>query len=377
MLLVIAVLFIVATAQGWSSTSGEVSTATAERHGIAYLRPLNTLVSTLAGAQSTAVRGGQVAESEVTAAMDDVDDVDDRYGSELQASKRWSDIRRTIREILAAKPTGVEAYEQYGEASAVVRQLQKRIADSSELVLDRAIDSSYLVDAALQQLPDVLIAAGRAADLATLDAATPIESQDSTVQTRIAVARYDVAVAAEAVGVGLAKSLDGTASRTLGPHITGQLDAFRSAVDSFVPSGTRLRGLDRTDASNLYRTATLVRQAAGPLADAVFGELDSILSDRVDTLGWQRLRAMLVTLFGLLVALLLGWWMIPRSKAGAEADSDDIEGSVPEQRAADRPRGARPETAVIDPRDLRAVEELMHAGRAIRGRRRERDHDAG
>jgi methyl-accepting chemotaxis protein len=374
LVLVIAVLFGVATWQSWTATSPAVARATDERAGIRYLKPLTALIGELAEAQSTAVRGGDVQAAAVTSAISAVDAADRDTGSRLQVRRRWADTRKAITEVLAGQPATTGAFEQYGEVIALVRQLVRQLTDTAKLVLDPAVDTAYLANAAFVQLPNVIVGAGRAADLAAIDAAG---RADPMARTQIAVARYDVAVAAESVGVGLAKALDDTASTTLGSNITGQLDAFRSAVDSFIPSGTRLRGLGALDAANLARTATTVRQSARPLLETVVGELDSLLRSREDTVGWQRLRALATALLGLIVAVVLGWRLrvaavapVDRAADGEPADGAARASGVPRQRG-------RPETELIDPSDLLAVEELMHAGRAQRDRRGERAADAG
>ena len=372
MLLAVAAILALATVGAWNITSAGIGVVTTERAGVAYLRPLTALIGELAEAESTAVRGGEVQVVVVNGAINKVDSADRRYGAKLAVHKRWTDTRKAINEVITDTPLTTAAFDQYGEVGSLVRQLVLQIAETSKLILDSAVDSSYLVTAALPQLPDIIIGAGKAADLAILDPAT---GGDPTTQTRVSVARYDVAILAESVGVGLAKSLDGTDSRTLGATITGQLDAFRSAVDLFVPSGTRLRSLEPADAANLTRAATMVRQAARPLVAAVLGELDSMLGAREHTLRWQRLRSVGTTLLGLIIVLLLLGLLGPISLpsgstngGAATADSAD--------RFAAGSRGRKPETSLIDPRDLLAVEELMHSGRATRTSGGERDRGA-
>jgi hypothetical protein len=366
-LLAVAVLFSLATAQAWNTTTSSVDVVATERVGVAYLRPLTALIGELTEAQSTAVRGGDVQVIAVNGAINNVDSVDRRYGARLTVHERWTETRKAINEVITANATAAGAFDQYGEVVALVRQLVREIADTSMLVLDRAIDSDYLATAAISQLPDIIIGAGRASDLAALG------GTDQTTQTQISVARYNVAVLAESIGVGVAKALDNTDSRTLGVNITGQLDAFRSAVDSFVPSGTRLRSLDPIDGGTLARTATTVRQAARPLSDAVIGELDSALAAREDTLGWQRLRFLATTILGLVAVLGLMGWLFASVRT-REVDSGEHP-AADEQPSASQRRG-QSETALIDPRDLLAVEEMMHAGGAVGARRGERGRDA-
>ncbi len=368
MLVVIALLFSFSTIQIWSITGGGVSAVSAERDGAAYMRPLAALIGELVDAQSTSVRGGTVQTAAVMTAVSALDAADRSYGESLETHKRWTDLRKVIGDVLAAKATGPAAYDQYSETIALALQLVREVSDSGKLILDSQTESFYLMDTVVNQLPAVVIAAGRAADLAVLAPAG-----DDVAQTRIMVARHDVATATEAIAVGLAKALDASDSRTLGTNITGQLDAFRSAVDSFVPSGTRLRGLDRADAATLTTTAAAVRNAARPLSDAVLGELDALLTDRAGALLWQRTLAFGSALLSLLFLLLLAVLLVPQLRRLATGPLTDA-GREPQLAPVQRNRS---DTRIIDPHDLLAVEEMLQAGRPIRTAHRERDVDAG
>lgn len=309
LLLTMVVLLVVAMVTGWNSATTEVDRVAAERGGVAYLRPLTTLISELAEAESASVRGMEIQTVAINGAINAVDSADREYGQSLEVRTRWSDIRKIINETIERDQGSLEAFEQYSEVLTLIRQLIRRIADTSGLRLDPSLDTSHLARAALVELPDVIIGAGKAADLAVLD--NTGGEAETTRLTRVAVARYEIAVAAETVGIGLARAQDETASRTLGTTIPAQLDAFRSAVDAFVPSGTRLRGLGPSDPASITHLAELVRQAARPLAEAVLDELDDILRQRQDSLCTRRLRTSALPGLATLLAVVVAWLLLP------------------------------------------------------------------
>lgn len=288
-LVVVASLLCLVAVQAWSATGDDLRTASSKRDGVVFLRPLNRLVAELVEAQSTSVRGGVVQTAAVRSAVEEVSSADRKTGEALAARQRWDDARKAVNDLLTTKPVGPVAFDQYSEVIALVLQLGRQVADSSGLVLDSDIGSYYLMDTAVIRLPEIIVSAGKAADLAVL--APGDASREDPRQIRVFVARYGVATGTEAVGVSLAKALDASDSRTVGTNITGQLDSFRSAVDAFVPTGTRLNGLDVVDAETMTRTAASVRQAARPLADAVLTELDSLLENRVGSLVWREVLA--------------------------------------------------------------------------------------
>lgn len=315
-MVVIAALFAVSTTQIWSTTADDVAVAESERDGVAFLRQVTALVSELAEAQSTAVRGGTVQTSAIRSAIGRVDVANRRLGTELDARQRWTDARRAINDVLAASPAGPSAYDQYSEATALLLQLNRHVADASRLVLDPEIGSFYLMDTAVVRLPDVIVDSGRAADLAVL--APAVGSGEDPSRTRISVARFSVATSTEAIGVGLSKAFDASESQTLGTNITGQLDAFRTAVDEFVPSGTRLRSLEMMDSGALTRTAATVRQTARPLAEAVFNELESLLKTRVGQLALHRMFSVSVVVLSLLLVFAMIGSLISRLRVVGE-----------------------------------------------------------
>jgi len=353
--------------QLWNARSEDVSVINAERNGITYLRPLVHLVGELSTAQSAAVRGGQVDTTGVDAATAAVDVLDKTLGGPLGTHQRWSELRSQISAATSTNASGEAAYRTYTAVVVLAIDLCHKAGDTSNLILDPVLDSNYLMDTATLRVPDVLVAAGRAADLAALAAGRPSES----ARTRVSIARYQVALAAEAISNGLRKAIDATESATLGPRLTGQLDAFRAAIDDFVPPAALLQTLDSVDPAALARSAERVRDAAQPLADSVFAELDAVLRARGDGLSAKRAGAVITAVGGLLLVVLLLWLLLPTARAPARP-------ATAAARAAAQARLGEPiDTTPLDPHDLLAVEELLHGGRAMQARRRDRAGNAG
>jgi hypothetical protein len=345
LMVVFGVLLSYVEVQLWTARSDDLAVLAAERQGVAYLKPVLHLVDELTVAQSAAVRGGQVDTAAVQAAIEAVDAVDGRLGASLGTRQRWSDLREQISTAITQRLSGEPGYRTYTGVVAVAVDLCRKAGDTSQLILDPELDSYYLMDTALLRVPDILVAAGRAADLAVLAGQAPSEA----ARTRVSVARYQVAVASDAVGVGLRKALESTDSATLGPGVTGKLDAFRSAVDAFVPPATLLQTLDTVDAATIGRSADAVRQAVGPLADSVLAELDVVLRARESAIGGRRTAGVVTGAAGLLIALVLLWLLLP---------------GVPRPQPARRDQ-ADAETTFVDPRDLLPIDELLYAGRPV------------
>jgi hypothetical protein len=165
-----------------------------------------------------------------------------------------------------------------------------------------------------------------------------------------------------------------TRSATLTPNLVGHLDAFRSTVDTFVPPAMLLQTLGRSDAAALAAGADRVRQQARALADAVLGELDALLRDRRDRLAGERGWEVAGIVVGTILGIALLGLVLPAAATGRAGSPEPEPGPAP---ADGGPGDDGGDTTFVDPRDLAAVEELLHVGRAVRTARRERAGDAG
>jgi hypothetical protein len=355
-----------------AATTADRSSVDSERRGVAYLQPLNHLIGELAEAQSITVRGQPVDATKINTAIAGVDAADHEHGESLDARQRWVDLRQGIGTVTGRSLSGEAAYVAYSDLITLALELGRKVGDTSELILDPELDSYYLMDTVLLRVPQVLVSAGRAADLAVLAGPAP----PTAAQVRVSVARYQVAADAAAVGIGLRKAMESTNSATLAPNVTGQLDEFRSAVDAFAASATLLPPVDTVDADTLTRNAERVRQEARPLGNAVLSELDGLLRDRHDDLTVQRVTAIVAGAGGVLLAIVLLAVLLPPPPRTAPADHGG-EGEIEQRDERVEPEDPElADTTFVDPRDLLAVEELLHVGRAVRARRRERVDDA-
>ncbi|MGC9670794.1 hypothetical protein ACNTMW_30130 [Planosporangium sp. 12N6] len=394
-------LFMFVMAQSWSVTSKGLSDVEAERHGVAYLQPLVQLIGELTDVQSTAVRGTHPDATQIDAAVTAVDAADDIHGDPLGSHRRWSELRGRIATLMGQRLAGEQAYAAYSSVVALAVDLVRRIGDAAKLVPDPQLDVYYLADAALVRVPDVIVGAGRAADLAVLAERTPSDG----AQTRVSVARYQVSVAGEELSTSLhraldTRSVDGAAAQ-LGPNLAGQLDAFTSAVDAFAPPAMWLQSLSKVDTPTVTGGADRVRQQTRPLAGAALGELDSLLSQRQDRLStrqtWTMLGAVLaVLLLGAILSLLLP--ARPRTLPGDGGVGEHghpvaLRGVDAGPFGADFPGGRFPGSALVDaeptgvgypgspfggpgsgpagPPGPAEADELLHVGRAVWGSRRE------
>jgi hypothetical protein len=253
----------------------------------------------------------------------------------------------------------------------------RKIADTSRLILDPTLDTYYLMDTSVLRLPQVIIFAGRAADLSSLGgkAAGADVAARAQSEAQVSVARYQVSLESDEVAAGLRKALDVTTSGTLGPNITNQLDTFRASVDAFVPPVNLLQSLDRVDTA----TVTAHAERARKLAVAVLDELDKLLQARADSQSVTRSQGVGLGLICLVLIFLLVWALAARPAAGQPVGHLGAASDAGPGRPDSRPGSGTAGYPVNDGfggRDAQAAAELVHVGRGTRTRRRERTDEA-
>jgi hypothetical protein len=368
--LLIAALFGLGVDRLWSENTDHSQAVAAELKGITYLRPVVKLIGALADAQSAAVRGGSVDTVAVRAGLNAVDAADREHGDALGTRQRWIDLRARVETVLVKPGTERAAYRAFTDTQVLAADLLLRVGDTSELVRDpEEQDIYYLVDTALLRLPQALVSAGRASDIAALAGGRAPAGEDAV---RVAVARHDVAQLAADVGAGLTKAIDATERSTLGANIAGPLDTFRAAVDDFAPPVVIGALADPVEQRDLTTAAARLRMAALALAAVVLDELDALVHGRSEELASNR-RFMLGDATAMAVAALALLWLVAaRTGPPYRRSTVDTGDGPPPAHTGETESGD-----LVDARDLRAFEELVHAGRAVQTRRWERDDDAG
>jgi methyl-accepting chemotaxis protein len=269
----IAVLLVPAVYVTWSYETvvqGQVAFSSAERAGVDVVRPaLASLADTVAGrpASLDAVRAGVAAHPELalTGKLDAVT-------------------------AAAARPDAGTPAGRVTTATALV-DLVTEAGNTSNLILDPDLDSFYVMDLQVVQLPKVLLAAAQAA------APDPKAGRTELVAAQ-AVLAGTVAGAGSAVDADVKTALEHTSDPALKQRLA-PLGAVSSTAAALAAALTK--GLENPSAADPKALAVAVGAAVGP---ATAG-LDGLLATRVGGLELSRDVTLAVTV----VALLLGVWL--------------------------------------------------------------------
>jgi hypothetical protein len=337
----------------WSDKAGDHGFNAGKQRGVAYLKPLTELIGAVVAAQSAAVRGQPVDSVAVGRAIAAVDEVDSRYGKVLATTERWSQLRETVRSVTdlkLAQPT--DAFSVYSELMDTAVALARRVGDQSNLIIDPKLDAYYVVNAALLRVPDVIVAAGRYADLVYLVVGANQTRQVERIG-QLSTARQVVLSSAADLEDGLEKAFDATRSDTLGPELLRPLDNFRTAVDALAPrNGPLAPATVKLNPAVVASAAADLESRSITLNRAALGQLDDLIGTRLSA----DSRALLVAAVGLAVGVLLAaaaiWWLVRQPSGG---------GTPPAQRPVARHGGRDP--ASLDARELVASNGMTVAQR--------------
>lgn len=283
--------------QLYGTSGDERSLTERERHGIEYLTSLWQLTLSLTEAQSAVVSGRPPADADaVPASLAAVGLIDERLGDELRTGQRWAELRTKI-ESLPTTPgrDASGAYTAYTEATEMLLALYGQIRQNAELIQDPDADAYFLQDSIAEQLPRMLVAAGRLTDLAHLVRVRATDNT-STIAT-LTVVRTAVTDPAKELTNDLRSAVDGAQSRTLSGTLLSQLETFGRRMDTFTSVSAPTATQVVPDAEAVDNARTDLQFAARDLGNAILLELDGLFADRIGDLSvkqWLALGAMAV-----------------------------------------------------------------------------------
>jgi methyl-accepting chemotaxis protein len=269
----IAVLLVPAAYATWSFvsvTGGQLAYTQAERNGVQVLRPaLTALAQTVGGrpADLSALRAAAAARPELG--------LDDRLAAAVAAT---------------GAPDAATAGGRAVSAAAIVDVITQ-IGNASNLILDPDLDSFYVMDLQVVQVPKALLAAAQAA--APAKGAPRVE-----LVAAHAVQAGTIASAGEAISGDVTTAT----AHTVLPGLAGRARPARDVTSAATVLAHRLTSsLDHPVAGDPSVLARAALASVGPDADV----LNDLLAARAGRLQLDRNVTLAVTV----VALLLGGWI--------------------------------------------------------------------
>ncbi len=263
LVLVLMIPGIIATSGYVREAHNRIAFSTAEREGLEVVRP-----ALLALADTVAAREPDLAA--VRAAV------------EANPGLRLADSLRAVPNRLG--PTPIQRF-------ALATGLAGLITDAgnnSNLILDPDLDSFYVMDAQIVQLPKALLAAAKVA-------AADLTGGNNAVATQ-AVRAGELAAAADGLTYDVATA-DASTEMT---GLAGRLTEVATAAEAASVLADQLTDtFERPGVADVSPLATALSGAVGPLADV----LDDLLATRVNGFARERMIVLAVTIGGFVLAV--------------------------------------------------------------------------
>jgi PAS domain S-box-containing protein len=273
---------------------------TKELQGIEYLRPLRQvgellpeahLAAAAAQADPAQAAAWQRHLSVLDRRFGALESMDRRLGTQLDTSSRFEALNQQwmeFRETAPALPRPELDVLYRGLADAVAA-LKVHVGNTSNLILDPELDSYYLMDAMLTQLPEALSL------VAQLRRATTGQSDGAgATQIELAPLRERLRASLHRTEHGLNTAFANNRSRTLGVPLRSSLNGFMAAA------GALADGTDPNAHSRAFR-------AGFELWDQAAADLDLLIAARVS--GYTRWARGVIALVIVSLLVLTFLWM--------------------------------------------------------------------
>jgi diguanylate cyclase (GGDEF)-like protein len=263
---------------------GQVAFTSSERAGVLVLRPaLTALASTVAGrrADLTALHTAASAHPELL--------LDNQWEAVATAGDALGDGAGTPATRVAM--------------AAALADLITQVGNTSNLILDPDLDSFYVMDTLVVQVPRSLVAAASADDVASNVGSEG--TRNATIAAQ-AVRAGSISGASDKIRSNLATSTKNTSAQGLTAELANAT-VFAASLTTLAKSITDTLGEARPAAVSPGPIAAPASAAVDTTVDA----LDGLLATRVGKLSAQRTRTLIVSLAALLLACWFSaafWW---------------------------------------------------------------------
>jgi methyl-accepting chemotaxis protein len=317
-----------------TDANAQIDFAKSELSGTQYLRPLNALFADVLRARDASERGAAAdlatAQKAIASHLSAVAVVETQLGTSLKTGEQFRALKADVDALIRPQPSD-EAY------TAVVGDIQALIAqvgDGSALILDPALDSYYLMDIVIIELPNAQDLTSQiralAAGIVERKAITAEESAGLRVLTVATRSRLDAIK--RGTTVAFANTLDSALRPALEKPTQAaitQTEAFLKAVETSAGSASALGAV----LGGLNPAGTSI-DAQFALEASATASLDRIMSARADDYTNRSHRVEIVAGVALAVVLYLfaGFYasVISASRALAQAARQLAEEDMPD-----------------------------------------------
>ncbi len=275
-----------------SELNQRVQSLESERLGLEYIRairPLTEYIPQHRGMSGAFLNGDAGFRQRMLAKQQEIDAgfaalsrMDERLGATLNTGLRVDNLRagweQLKRDVFGMTPA--QSFQEHTALVAGLLALNERAADQSHLILDEHLDTYYLMDMIVFELPTLAEGMGQSRALASGAAAKGSLDQRSWAQLAVRLDRIQKAQEALERGLGTAFEENPELERKMG----GVGATARATVARFSDLIEReLLNVDRITISSaaIFEASTQAVNAVFALYDTVMPTFDALLAERI------------------------------------------------------------------------------------------------
>ena len=293
----------------WQAKQDIIDFAEKERAGIAVMEHAAHFLNELTNSRNSAraIAGGHDAKAELATARANADTALAEVEKHLVDSGDPLAVRPVFDQLkaawtaTAAAPAALDADGRtvYGPVVALMQQFLGRVGDDSNLVLDPDVDSFYLINSMVLELPKAMDNTGQTRAWSTFAAAKgQIDKRD--------LARFQVWAAGTGSGIAALRDYINRAVQAT-PALKGKIDlskldqvtAYLALAQSAVSDGKEV------DATRLFNEGAQAMAALDALYDTTLPVIDELLEARITKANGERMVLAMVIVAFVLVGIYL------------------------------------------------------------------------
>lgn len=270
-----------------------------ERQGIQYILPVRKLLQNIQqhrGMMSGYLNGDQnfVAlitdkQKEILTNENEVDILDEILGVSLETTDRWRDIKSQWKKVRleSVKVSTSQSFKMHSELTQQIVVFIARIGDASNLILDPDLDTFYLMDAFVNNIPFVSEQLGL---LRAFVLSLPLEKEISADNKRL-IENLLVFTKTSFQKMNTGMEVAYRFNPSIKTLINLRMEKAVQSIDiffEFIDTNIIKSDSNHIDPVSYYNEATQTINEAFNLYDKISPLLDDLLKKRIDNLTFQK-----------------------------------------------------------------------------------------
>lgn len=313
--LIVATYFLI------SSLNHDIKFAEKERLGVQYILPVRKFLQNVQqhrGMMSGYLNGDQnfIAlitdkQKEILTNENEIDALDETLGRSLETTDRWSDIKSQWQKVRLESIQGSpsQSFKMHSDLAQQIIIFIAHIGDTSNLILDPDLDTYYLMDAFVNNIPFISERLGqlRAFVLSLVPEKEISVADKRFVENLLTLARTSFQKMNNGMEVAYRfnPSIKAPISLSMGKAVQS-VDTFFSFIDTNIINSD----INRINPIDYYNEATQTINETFNLYDRMSPILDELLKKRIDSLVFQKniVLSVIVAMLTLVIYLFAGFY---------------------------------------------------------------------